>query len=289
MIKIYVKFIVSSGGESPKQLVERLRRIGGVPLIGEYDVEIMLGERERLFHKLDAVHRALKGSGALYSVSTGLEGIESTEADMSPAELKSLEVKRKFYREKLAHWKEMGVDTSVLEELLEKDLEKFKEISRTYIREHIERGKGAEETLLESKELDKMIMASLDTSGVSLQSISKFSGLDKSDVAASLERLISAGKVKKLTRARKEIYIRVTKRKAPPPKVVVTPAKSEPEAIQRALSAIRTKGSTVKQICRDSRLPEGQVMNALAELLKSKRLRSVKRGRGMVYLRVPGK
>jgi hypothetical protein len=291
MIKIYVKFVINSGAESPKKLVDRLRRIGGTPLIGEHDVEIPLDENERLFHKLEAVHRALKGSGAYYSVSTGIEGIGRVANDVPYLDQrKNLEIRKKFYRAKLARWKEMGIDTAVLEELLDKDLDKFKEISKAYIREHLERGKVVEGSPRDLKQVDEMILEAVDDLGVSLTSICKMCELSEKEVMMSLGRLISTGKVRRNVKGEKEIYIRaVRKRGGATPSVDITPAKSEAESIQRVLSAIRTKGSTVKQICRDSRLPEGQVMDALAELLKSKRLRSAKRGRGSVYLRVPGK
>lgn len=289
MIKIYIKFFVNSNGDSPRKLVDRLRKIGGVPLIGEYDIEIELDENVRLFHKLEAIHRALKGSGVIYSVSTGVEGADKITTPMKLSDSKNIAMKKRFYAAKIARWKEMGLDTSGLEVLLEKDIDKFKEVSQAYIRDHLEKSQVIEGSEKDLKSVDEDVLATIDDLGVSIKSIWKLCDLSENEVMVSLGRLISAGKVKRIRKDGENVYVRLKTVIRKKPVQEILPAKSPAEATQRVLSAIRTKGSTVKHICRDARLPENQVMDALAELLKSNRLRSAKRGRGTVYLRVPGK
>lgn len=296
MIKIFIKFMVSSDGESPKQLVERLRAIGGVPLVGQYDVEIPLGETERLFPKLEAIHRALKGSGTYYTVSTGLESEQAAKGDLTSVESraegdqKMAELKKKMYRAKLARWREMGIDTASLEELLETDIEGFKAVSRTYLREHLDKTKVIEDVARDLKNIDEEVCAQIDDLGVSLENICKLCNLNENEAILSLGRLISAGKVTWLTKDDKEVYVRVAPHRAAAIAVEegLAPAKSKEEAEERVLSALRVRGNTVRQVCQESRLPEGQVMNALADLLKSGRVRSARRGKSTVYLRVPG-
>src|SRR4030043_12079 len=70
MIKTYIRVELSSEGESPKQVIERMRRIGAVPMVGDYDFELRLTEDERLFDKLEEIHRALKGSNIRYALTT---------------------------------------------------------------------------------------------------------------------------------------------------------------------------------------------------------------------------
>jgi hypothetical protein len=62
MIKTYIRVELSSEGESPKQIIERMRRMGAVPVVGDYDFEMDLDDDERLFDKLEEIHLALKGS-----------------------------------------------------------------------------------------------------------------------------------------------------------------------------------------------------------------------------------
>src|SRR3989339_2107914 len=70
MIKTFTKVELSSEGESPKEVVERMRQIGATPLVGDFDFEMDLGDVERLFDKLEDVHHALRGSSVRYRVTT---------------------------------------------------------------------------------------------------------------------------------------------------------------------------------------------------------------------------
>src|SRR4030066_692402 len=98
MIKTYIRVELSSEGESPKQVVERMRRIGAVPVVGDYDFELVLDEDKRLFDKLEEIHHVLRGSSVRYTVTTrtdfeaekGLGGRQQIThyADQKPAERK---------------------------------------------------------------------------------------------------------------------------------------------------------------------------------------------------------
>lgn len=295
MIKIYVKFLISSDGESPKQLVERLGKVGGVPLVGEYDVEVPLQDSERLFQKLEAIHRALKGSGAFYSVATGIETPKITasidiieeEAKKMSEDQKMIELRKKMYKAKLARWREMGVDTAMLDELLETDIERFKEVSKTYLKEHLDKSKVVEDVARDLKDVDEQVFSSVDDLGVNLESICKLCSLDENEAILSLGRLMSAGKITWLTKDDKEVYVRIAQKKAERAEEEMLPADSAEQAEQRVLAVIKVKGSTVRQIGRDANLPEGQVMNALSQLLKSEKISSAKRGSATVYIRAP--
>jgi hypothetical protein len=295
MIKIYIKFLINSDGESPKQLVERLRTIGGVPLVGEYDIEVPLQETERLFPKLEAIHRSLRGSGAFYYVTTGIETPKATASiDIIEDEVrklsddqKMLELRKKMYKAKLARWREMGVDTATLEELLETDIERFKEVSKTYLKEHLDKNKVVEDVARDLKQVDEEVFACVDDLGVTLESICRLCNLVENDAILSLGRLISAGKVTWQTKEDKEIYMRILPKKLARPEEEEMPAQTPEQAEERVIANLKLRGSTVKQICRDSRLPEGQVMSALSDLLKKGRIKSAKRGASTVYLRAP--
>jgi hypothetical protein len=296
MIKILVKFLISSDGESPKQLVERLRAIGGIPLAGEYDIEVPLQEAERPFPKLEAIHRALKGSGAYYSVTTGIETpkvkasqdiIEAEDRKISDDQ-NMLELRKKTYRAKLSRWREMGVDTGTLEELLETDIERFKEVSKTYLKEHLDKNKIVEGVARDLKQIDEEVYSCIDDLGVNFDSICRLCNLTENDSILSLGRLISAGKITWQTKDDKEIYMRILPKKLARIEEEVMPAQTPEQAEGRVLASMKVRGSTVKRICRDARLPEGQVMSALADLLKNGKVKSAKRGATTVYIRTPG-
>lgn len=285
MIKILVKFIIDSDGESPRQIVERLSPLGGVPVVGEYDIEIPLLENERLFPKLEAIHKALRGSGAFYSVYTGI-GTGDSEPRLVSSEQKVAEMKKKMYAAKLARWREMGVDTKPLEELLEKDLEKFKEVSMTYLKEHLDKAQVVRDVHQSMRLNDEAVYAAVDDLGVTLQNLCKLTELSEHEVVLSLARLISMGKVTRVPKEDKEVYVRVRRTRTLKINGESIPAESIDEAISRVKEAIHHSGSTFRQICRVSKLPEGQAMNALSEILRKGELKSVRKGKNTVYIPV---
>ena len=65
MLRILLKFMISSDGESPGQLVQRLRKVGGIPLAGMYDIEVPLSDNDRLFPKLEEIHKRSGGAASI--------------------------------------------------------------------------------------------------------------------------------------------------------------------------------------------------------------------------------
>jgi len=288
MIKIFVKFIIDSDGESPKQVVERLRHLGGVPMVGEHDVEIPLSETERLFPKLEAIHKSLKGSGVFYTVSTD-SGAADIESDDASSEQKLIAMKKQIYMAKLARWREMGVDTKALEELLEKDIDKFREVSKSFLKEHLDKAQVVRDVHQSLKINDEAVYSAIDDIGVTLEKICKLTTLNEHETVLSLARLITAGRATRITKDGVETYVRVKRMRTLKGEGDLSPAADNEEAMERVKEIIHAKGSTFRQICRVSRLPEGQVMNALSELLKKGELRSIKRGKNTVYIHVSAK
>lgn len=287
MLRIMIKFMISSDGESPGQLVERLRNIGGIPLAGEYDIEIPLGDSDRLFPKLEEIHAALKGSGVHYTLYTGGEEPDlkqdavSTMLPKAGGDQKLLELRKNAYRQKLSRWREMGIDTSHLEELLENDIDKFREESKNFLKEHLDKHKMVEDVDRSLKKIDEEVFRHVDPEGVPLELICKECNLSENDAILSLGRLISAGKVLCVVRDGKEFYAI-----SPSHKVDETtteachPATTTTEAENRVLSSLRTKGSSAKQIVQDTKLPEEQALNAISDLVSKGLLKSAKRGKG---------
>lgn len=294
MIKILIKFMISSDGESPGQLVERLRNLGGIPMSGEYDVGIPLNDTDHLFQKLEDIHESLRGSGVMYTLYTGGEEPETKDegisnvAPASASDEKLEDMRRKMYRSKLARWKEMGLDTAHLEELLETDINKFREESKNFLREHLDKTKFIEDVdRRDLKKIDDSVYEKIDGDGISLDKVREMCRLSENDSILSLGRLISAGKVICVTREGVETYIRT-----PPHEPEAHPQAGpqaqppESEAEKRVIEVIKTKGSTIRQICTDSGLPEEQALNAVSDLMTRGVLKSAKRAKSTVYLKV---
>ena len=284
MIKTFIRVELSSEGESPKEVVERMRQIGATPVVGDFDFELHLGDDERLFDRLEDIHHALRGSSVRYSVTTRTD-VEDTGAParnhVTPlVDQKATELKRKLYREKLERWRELGLDVEELERLLDDDMERFKQVSKDFLKTHLDKLSVVKDKHPPENQVDGEILSLLDEQGRTLQDIMSLTGYSEEAVTLSLGRLISAGSTQTEKRGQAEVY-RLVPPPAPPVRkqIKVLAAQSEDEAEQRIVTALRPNGSTRGQLIRGSRLPTEQATKALASLSKKGRVRVVRRGK----------
>jgi len=291
MIKTYIRVELSSEGESPKQVIERMRRIGALPVVGDYDFELDLGEDERLFDKLEDIHHTLRGSSVRYTVTTRTD-IEDEEAALGKSEhsvtkvvdQKPSELKKKVYKAKLDRWREMGLDVSELDALLEKDFEHFKDASKEFLRTHLDSLSVVKDTHMPENVVDGEVLALLDEAGKTIDDIKSLTGYSEDRVTLSLGRLISAGSALRCQKNSAELYCMVPV-PAPPTRtqLKVIPAETPEEAEERICLAIPPEGAVREQISRSARLPQAQISSALASLSKKGRVRVVRKGKTATF------
>lgn len=284
MIKTYIRVELSSEGESPKQIIERMRRIGAVPMVGDYDFELRLTEDERLFDKLEEIHRALKGSNVRYALTTRTDA-EAEDMVRSKREIthyvgeKPVELKKGLYKAKLDRWRDMGLEVSELEELLEKDLESFKSASKQFLRTHLDQMVVKDKSPANNV-IDMHVMAVLDENGKDMKDLTSRTKYSEEQVTLSLGRLISAGSVMRFQTGDIETFS-LTPPPAPPSHfrktVAAVPAKSEIEAETRILDSITADGVSSKDLTRAAKLPRDQFVKALKSLQKDGKVRIVKK------------
>ena len=291
MIKTYVRLELSSEGESPKQIIERMRRIGAVPVVGDYDFELSLDDDERLFDKLEEIHHALKGSNVRYSLTTRTDAEAASIAKSRHevthyVDLKPVELKKSLYKAKLERWRDMGLDVSELEGLLEKDIEQFKAASKEYLRTHLDKLSVVKDKKPESH-VDGQILARLDENGKTMVELANATGFAEVDVMLSLGRLISSGSALRVQRDSTEVFCLV-----PPPAPTVrkaltlVPAGDDAEAEQRVLDAIPSEGISAKDLIKAAMLPREQLTKAMSSLIGKGKVRTEKRKNKDHYLRV---
>lgn len=290
MIKTYIRVELSSEGESPKQIIERMRAIGAVPMVGDYDFELRLSEDERLFDKLEEIHRALEGSGVRYTLTTRTDA-EAEDMMRSKREIthyvgeKPVELKKAVYRAKLDRWSAMGLNVSELEELLEKDLEAFKVASKEFLRTHVDRmvvkDKAPSDNVIDGRVLD-----ALDDGGKPMSDLVQRTGYTEEQLTLSLGRLISSGSATRTQVDETEVFSLVPP--PPPPDHVrkvarVIPATIEGEAERRILTSISADGTSSRDLVREAKLPREQFMRALKALQKAGKVKIVKKNQREFY------
>ncbi len=289
MIKTYIRVELSSEGESPKQVIERLRRIGAVPVVGDYDFELSLVEDERLFDKLEEIHHALKGAKVRYTLTTRTDADEETSArtrhevthyvDLRPAELK-----KSVYKAKLERWRDMGLDVAELEVLLERDLDHFKEASKEFLRTHLDQLSVVKDRRPSDNQVDGEILALLDEQGRTIDELKARTGYSEDQITLSLGRLISSESARRLLRDGTELYCLI-----PPPAPVVrktlqmVPAKDEQEAQARILESLLGGELSSRDLVRAVRLPKEQFVQALDALMKQGKVKLVRKAKKEFY------
>ena len=291
MNKIYVKIELSSEGESPKRIVERMRRVDALPLVGDFDFEVRLGTDERLFDRLEAIHRALKGSRVRYTVTTLADASRPLEGDSASRpvaplpDLKPPEMKKDLYKAKISRWREMGLEVSELEKLLEKDPENFKEVSKEFLRTHLNHMSVVRDKHPPETQLDGEVLALLVETGKTIEELATATGYSEEQVTLSLGRLISSGSATRSESGETEKYSLVPP-PAPPPvkRLRLLPAENDEEAEDRVYNAIAPSGSTRDQIMRATRLPNDQATKALASLNKKGRIRVIGKGKKAKFI-----
>jgi len=290
MIKTYIRVELGSEGESPKRVIERMRKIGAVPVVGDFDFELTIGEEERLFDRLEEIHKVLKGAGVRYTVTT-LTDVEARTAERGKlithyVDQKPVELKKALYKAKLERWKDMGLDVAELETLLETDLDAFKVASKDFLRTRLDHLSIVTDRKSEDNVVDGQVLALLDESGITLANIISTTGFSEEQVTLSLGRLISSGSATRILNGQIELYNLV-----PPPAPIVrktielVPAHDDAEAKKRILSSIEDEGSTVKDIIRTARLPREQVEEGLGKLEAAGKVRKVEKGKKELFVK----
>jgi hypothetical protein len=292
MIKTFIRVELSSEGESPKQVIERMRRIGAVPVVGDYDFELALGDDERLFDKLEMIHHTLRGASVRYTVTTRTD-IETDKTFRSRQQVthfvdeKPVELRKSLYKAKLERWKEMGLDVSELEELLENDVDRFKSASKDFLRTHLDRLSVVKDKHPPENRIDGEVLALLDEEGRTMEEIVSVTGYSEDQLTLSIGRLISAGSVRRVQSDGKERFCLV-----PPPApqvrkaVAVVPAMTGDEAKARVYERIPPEGVSAKELLRAAKLPRDQMHRAIESLGAEGKIRTEKKGKKETYFRV---
>jgi hypothetical protein len=291
MRKTYVRVIFSSEGESPKQVIERMMRIGATPVGGDYDFEFSLSDDERIFDRIEKIHRALKGARVRYSITTRLDVGEEIHGGgkrrvVHYFDHKPVEMKKAVYRSKLDRWREMGLDVSELEPLLEQDLEKFKAASKLFLRTHLDELSEIKDKHPPENLMDGEVLARIDEGGKTLAQLVAEVGYSEDLITLSLGRLMSAGSVRRETAGAAETYFLV-----PPPApqqrkaLLVRPADSAEEARKRVFGAIPMEGISPKELVKAARLPREQLSKAVESLLADGSIKLVRDDKKELYLR----
>lgn len=189
-MKAFIKVIHFSDGKSPKEVEEVLEAKGFTRVKGTSIFEAETTDEAAGFAQIERAHHALKGMGLMYEANVG-----------KPPE--SGGVSAHGYKEKLAKWRDIGLDVDELGDLLQYDAERFKlrgmEMFRAQLDRIVaERDREIRET--EAKERierarEKVMSAVREEGGKTFHQLSSLSGVDEDILTQMLDEMTKKGQI----------------------------------------------------------------------------------------------
>jgi len=203
-MKAFVKVTHFSDGKSPAEVEAAMKAQGFSRVKGTSIFEAEVADEAEGHSRIDSLHRALKGTNLIYEPNVG-----------RPPEPASAGAQG--YKERMAKWKEIGLDTDELADLLQYDADRFRmrglemfrvqldrvaaerqrEIRETEARERIERAR------------EKIFKAVKEPGGQTFQQLAAASGVDEEILTQMLDEMVKKGQIAARQSGRRVAYVAV--------------------------------------------------------------------------------
>jgi lambda repressor-like predicted transcriptional regulator len=203
-MKAFVKFVYFSEGKSPAEVEGIMRNHGFTKVKGTSIFEAEASDEAEWGVQVEKLHKALKGQNLFYEPTIG----KAPEPGIGP---------QLSYKERMAKWRDIGLDVDELSDLLQYDSERFKarglemmkvqlervtaerdrEIRETEARERIERAR------------EKIMAAVRTEGGQTFQQLSSLAGVDEEILTQMLDDMVKKGKIVAKQSGRRVAYVAV--------------------------------------------------------------------------------
>jgi len=201
-VKVFVRIEFVSDGRPPSEVEESLRKVGFAQVKGTSTFEAEVPDAQAGKTKLDETHAALRGMGVIYEPSLG-----------RPSE--TIPGQPMGYQERLAKWKEAGIDSDELMELLQYDVERFKARGLEMMRAQLERVALEREREMREAEAkdriekarDRIIASAKVEGGKTIQQLMEVTGLDEEVLTQMLDDLVKKGKLTATQSGRRVAFV----------------------------------------------------------------------------------
>ncbi len=202
-MKAYIKMIYSSEGASPDEVESALKDSGFLRLRGSSVFEAEVREDSEFTERLGDLHDILEGLEVRYMPSIQV-----------PEEVSASEVPG--YRKRLEKWRSIGIDVDELMELLEGDMEKFKERAKetwaTQIDRILDEREGEIVELETKRKLDEVrssILRGVETEGRTFHELLDITDIETDALSELLDDLVEKGKIRAEQSGRQVVFVRV--------------------------------------------------------------------------------
>jgi predicted transcriptional regulator len=201
-MKAFVKVIHFSDGKAPAEVEAVMKAQGFARVKGTSIFEAEVADEAGGHAKIESLHHALKGMNLIYEPNIG----RPPEAATAGAH---------GYKERMAKWKDIGLDTEELADLLQYDADRFRmrglemfrvqldrvaaerqrEIREAEARERIERARG------------KILNAVKEPGGQTFQQLAAAAGVDEEILTQMLDEMVKKGQIAARQSGRRVAYV----------------------------------------------------------------------------------
>jgi len=189
-MKVFIKVIHFSDGRSPKEIEDILRGQGFARIKGTNVFESEAKDEHDGFVKIENAHKALKGMGLMYEANIG-----------KPPE--AADPTSQGYKEKIAKWRDIGLDVDELADLLQYDADRFRSRGIEMFRVQLDRVVAEREREIretEAKERierarEKILSAVREEGGKTFHQLSSLSGVDEDILTQMLDDMTRKGQI----------------------------------------------------------------------------------------------
>lgn len=202
-MKAFIKLVYFSDGRSPAEIEGIMKGVGFSKVKGTSTFEAEVADEAAANAQLERVHQALKGMNLLYEPTIG----KTSEHGMGQLS----------YKERMAKWRDIGLDVDELTDLLQYDPERFKARGLEMMKVQLERVTAEREREIRETEARERIerarekiMAAVKTEGgMTFQQLTSVSGVDEEILTQMLDEMVKKGRIVARQSGRRVAYVAV--------------------------------------------------------------------------------
>jgi len=202
-MKSFVKIIYSSAGKFPSEIEAILTSAKFTRVNGTNTFETEVPDEEQALASINALHEVLKGQGVIYE-----PGFRRGNEAAGP---------QGGYKERMAKWKDAGLDTEELFDLLKYDVDRFKDRGLEMMRGQLDRVAAEREHEIhevEAKEKverakERLMTAIASEGGQTFSQLALITGLDEDMLTQMLDELVKKGRVAARQSGRRVAYVAI--------------------------------------------------------------------------------
>ena len=201
-MKAYIRVMHFSGGKSPSEVETTLRELGFAKVKGTSTFEAEVADEVAGIERLEKVHQAFDGMNIAYTPTLGRPSEPIPEQQIS-------------YLDRMAKWRDAGLDMDELSVLLQSDPERFKsrglemmgaQLDRVVIeREKALREKAARERAEKARET--VLAAVRQEGGRTFHQLAALSNVDEDTLTVMLDDMVKKGKIVARQSGRRVAYV----------------------------------------------------------------------------------